>query len=110
MIRVLVGLMLASSVLGLFVARAQSGPPRELAKFPATALKWILIAEPEFEREKLDVDKYTLTVIEDADSVTVMLIGTDNPPGARGSSSRYPGYEVEIRKKDHKMISAHYIR
>ena len=89
---------------------AQSVPPKVTAEFPGASLKWIHIAEAEFQRKKLDVDKYTISVVEENNSVTVGLSSLDNVPGARGSSGTYPGYEVEISKKDLKVLRSNYVR
>src|SRR6266700_5484422 len=62
------------------------------------SLKWIHAAEPEFQRKKLDLDKYIVSVVEQEDSVMVGLRSFDSVEGTRGSSESHPGYEVEIRK------------
>ena len=67
-------------------------------------------AEPEFQRRKLDLNKYTVSVIEERDSVAVVLKSLDAIEGVRGSSGSYPGYEVEISKKDLKVVRSNYVR
>jgi hypothetical protein len=59
---------------------------------------------------KLDLDKYIVSVVEQDDSVMVGLRSPDSVPGARGSTGRYPGYEVEINEKDLKVVRSNYVR
>jgi hypothetical protein len=81
------------------------------AEFPGSSLKWIHIAEAQFRRQKLDVDKYTVCLIYRDDSVVVMLEnpGTEDIK-SYGNPGPLPEYEVEISKKDSKIIHANYIR
>jgi hypothetical protein len=88
----------------------QPAPLKVLAEFPGRALKWINAAQPEFEREKLDVSKYFVTVIEEDDSVSVIITGSRISKEVRGDPGPIPGYEVEISKKEMKVIRANYIR
>jgi hypothetical protein len=96
--------------LGWASMMTRSHTRRVLAEFPWSTLKWIRVAEPEFERRKLDVDKYTVMVVEGDDSVTVMLRAPGIRKGARGSAGAYPDYEVEISKKDLKIVHSNYVR
>lgn len=89
---------------------AQSNPPKVMAEFSGASLKWIHAAEPEFQQKKLDLDKYTVLVVEQGDSVTVILKSTDSVEGARGSTGKYPGYEVEISKENLKILLSNYVR
>ena len=58
------------SILGWSALMAQSNPPKVMAEFTGASLNWIHAAEPEFQRKKLDLDKYTVSVVEQNDSVT----------------------------------------
>jgi hypothetical protein len=98
------------SSLGWSALMAQSNPPKVIAEFNGSSMKWIHAAEPEFERKKLDLDKYTVSVVEQSDSVTVALTSSDSIKGARGSTGSYPGFVVEISKKDMKVVRSNYIR
>lgn len=93
---------------------AESGPqpqgPKLQAKFPGACLKWIHRAEAEFERRHLDVEHYTIVVVERNDSVTVILRSLDDRENARGSTGSFPGYEVEISKKDSGIVRSNYVR
>lgn len=88
----------------------QSGPPKTLAEFTGASLKWVHAAEPEFQKRGLNLDKYTIRVVDQDDSVIVMLQASDSSEGARGSSGSAPGYEVEISKKDRKVMRSNYVR
>ncbi len=61
--------VLGISILGLREVLAQSNAPRVIAEFTGASLKWIYAAEPEFQRRKLNLDKYTVSVVERDDSV-----------------------------------------
>jgi hypothetical protein len=81
-----------------------------VAQLPGSSLKWIHIAEREFERAGLDLDKYKIIVVEEDNSMIVILKGLNEPKVVRGSIGQYPGYEVEIGKKDLKVIRSNYVR
>ena len=98
------------SILGCRVLMAQSSPPKVIAEFSGASLKWIHAAEPEFQRRNLNLDKYIVSVVEQGDSVTVALTSTDSVEGARGNSGSYPGFVVEINKRDLKVVRSNYIR
>ncbi len=103
--------ILTAIVVGSILCSAQSeSPVKTVAKFSGTALKWIQIAQPEFERERLDVSRYNVVVDESADEVYVMLISPDSKPSYRGSSGTYPNFEVTISKKDGKVVNASFAR
>jgi hypothetical protein len=104
------GIALAISLVGWRGLSAQSKSPRVMAEITGASLKWILAAEPKFQREKLDLDKYVVSVVEQGDSIIVELRSFDSVKGARGSTGSYPGYELEIRKKDVKVVRSNYIR
>jgi hypothetical protein len=85
-------------------------PPNVVARFPGRALNWIHAAQPQLEKEKLDISKYFVTVVEEDDSVSVILTGSRPSKEVRGDPGPTPGYEVEISKKDLKVVGANYIR
>lgn len=89
---------------------AQSNPEKVVAQLPGSSLKWIEAAEPEFRRRNLDVSNYDVAVVDDPDSVIVALSSPDQPEGAKGSLGKYPAYEVEIRKKDMKILRSNYVK
>jgi hypothetical protein len=88
---------------------AQQGPVNEVARLPGTALRWIHAAEPIFAEQNLTVENYTVGVTEQGDAVTVSL--SSNPsPGGRGSTGKFPGYEVTFSKKTGKVLKQAYTR
>ena len=102
--------------MAIIVAAAQSCAAQQrpnvgvLAELPGSSLKWIHIAEPEFERQNLDVSKYSVSVVEDGDSVHVTLTNPHRKQGARGNPGPLPEYDVEIRRTDLKVVRQSYIR
>ena len=107
---ILWAIVLVASIAGGPATVSQSDPPTIIAEIKGSSLKWIRLAEPEFRREKLDLEKYTVTVSEQNESVTVGLKSLDSIRGWKGSSGSYPGFEVEIRKKDLRVVRSNYIR
>jgi hypothetical protein len=89
---------------------SQTDSAKVKVEFPGACLKWIHAAEPEFQRRHLDENNYIIYVHEKDDSVVITLGSPDEPKGVRGSVGTYPGYEVEISKKDLKILRSNYIR
>ena len=89
---------------------AQSNPPKAVSELSDEERKWLHVAEPEFHHRHLDLANYKVTVQEEKESVTVILTSSDAPQGGRGSMGKHPGYEVEINRKDLKIIRSHYVR
>lgn len=106
----ILAMVMAASIQGWNISMAQSNPPKVAAELPGSCLKWIHAAEPEFQRKHLDLDNYTISVLEQEESVTVILSSVDAPEGARGSVGKHPGYEVEISKKNMKILRSNYVR
>jgi hypothetical protein len=102
--------VLVISILGWRELLAQSNPPRVIAQFTGASLKWIHAAEPEFQRRKLNLDKYIVSVVERDDSVMVTLSAPDAVKGTMGGSGSYPAFEVEIGKKDLNVVRSNYVR
>jgi hypothetical protein len=89
---------------------AQPKYPRVMAEFPGASLKWVHVAEPEFQKRGLNLNHYTVSVVEHKDTVEVILTSFDASKQARGSSGTYPAFEVEIAKADDKVIRSNYVR
>lgn len=91
------------------IAESQTRPQ---AKFSGACLKWLYAAEPVLQREKLDLDKYKVSVTEEDGSVTVGLTSADCPEGwhGRGSCGSSPGFVVVISKEDMHVIRSNYVR
>jgi hypothetical protein len=79
-------------------------------QLPGSALKWIHIAEKEFERQKLDVSKYDVTVTEENDTVSVSLTNPHRPQGIRGNPGPLPEFTVDISKSNAELIRRRYVR
>jgi hypothetical protein len=70
---------------------------------PGSALKWVLVAAHEFERQKIDLDLYTIVINDVADPV-VVIADLDKPAGALGR--RY--FEVKISRAGKKVVSTRW--
>lgn len=95
----------AMAFVGICALAAQFGTRTE---FPGSALKWVNVAEPEFRRQHLNLDNYKVVVIEERDSMDVLLQSNDDVKGAKGSSGTHPDFDVEIDKKDFTIIRSSY--
>lgn len=89
---------------------AQVLPPQETTKLPGRYVKWLRVAEPRIKKEHLRMENYMVSIIEEADEITVMLQSLDAPPDVIGSGGTYPGYVVEIRKRDSRIIKSYFLR
>ena len=98
------------SVFELRPATVQSGPLEVLAEFPGSSLKWVCIVEPILEQKKLDINNYTVTVVDEGDTVTVIVNSPGLSKNVRGSRGKYSAFEVEINKKDQKVVDSHFDR
>lgn len=107
---ILASALLAIALTASLAAVGRTNQSNVVAELPGSSLKWIHIAEGEFAREGLDLNKYQVSVVEEKSSVVVMLTGLKPPRAARGSVGPDPGYGVEISKKDHKVLRANYVR
>jgi hypothetical protein len=94
------------------VSGAQPKHPRMVAKFPGASLKWVHIAEPEFQRKGLNLKHYMVSVVDHKDTVDVFLTSVDTPVSqeVRGSSGTYPAFDVEISKAGDKIMRSYYVR
>ena len=91
-------------------AISQSSGPKTVAELPGTSLKWTKAAEVEIHQKKLDLDNSILSVVDQDDLVTVILKSADAPEGSKGSGGSHVGYEIEIRKRDSKIMRSSYLR
>jgi hypothetical protein len=101
-------------VFSLFLAwcglAAQSTATRTVAVFPGNCLRWVQLAENEIHKKHLNLDDYNVTVDESSELVTVSLKSLDAPAGSKGSAGSHPGFAVEIRKADSKIVKSFYLR
>ena len=102
-------MMAVTALFGWNALIGQSKVRKVIAEIDGASLKWIRAAEPEFQRRGLDLDKYKIIVTEQNDSVVVAL-SRDSVQGARGSTGTHPGYEVEIGKKDLRVVRSNYVK
>jgi len=89
---------------------SQSSGPTTVAKFPGACLKWVHAAEAEVHRKGLNLDNYMVSVVERDDVVTVILKAVDAPEGSKGSGGSHIGFEVELSKKNSKVVRSNYLR
>jgi hypothetical protein len=102
--------VLVVAISASIAASAITSQSRIETQMPGSSLKWIHIAEHEWERKEFDLDKYRVLVVEEENSVTVILRGLNEPKGTLGSIGPDPGYEVEISKKTYKVLRSNYVR
>ena len=108
-----VGAIAVLSMCATMASLAQPRYPRVVAKFPGASLKWVHIADPEFQKKGINLEHYTVSVLEDdKDTVDVLLMSLDasTDPRVMGSSGTYPGFTVEISKANDKIVRSYYIR
>jgi hypothetical protein len=110
MIRILaIVILLASTVIGSG-GMTQTSQSKLDTEIPGKSLKWIHIAERVFAREGLDLDRYTVIVFEEENSVSVLFRSLSKPKNVYGSVEPYPDFEVEISKKTKRVIRSNYSR
>jgi hypothetical protein len=102
--------MAGLAFLGRRISMAQESASPTVVQFPGTCLKWLHIAEPRVLEEHLKLENYMISVIEEADHVTVVLKSLDAPLGVKGGGGTHPGYEVEIRKTDSQITRSNFLR
>lgn len=89
-------------------SRAENCPDQH--SISGSVLKIILIALPEFERQSIDIETYTISVGEDKELYYVEAFDPTKPKGYRGSQPGRPELTVEISKAEHKIIRFHLNR
>jgi hypothetical protein len=104
------GAVVMMAILGWSESASRSQSGKLQAQFPGACLKWVHAAESDFESKHLDLNHYTISILEQKDSVIVSLSSSDAVENARGSTGSFPGYMVEISKKDSRIIRSNYIR
>lgn len=93
---------------------AMTGPEDRAIKitatFSGTVLNCLFSAEKEMRSKKIDFDKYEVSILESSESITLILKEPGLPKDEMGNTGSIPGYEVEVRKQDHRVIRSNYIR
>jgi hypothetical protein len=85
-------------------------------RLPGKYLKWIIIAEPVFRHNHLDLNRYNIMVEEvkdqetGKDAIAIGLIATDETCEGRGSTGSVPNFEVRIDKNNGKVLGSYYER
>jgi hypothetical protein len=102
--------MMTMPVLGWGAAGAKSNQCTGGTQFPGTYLKWVKIAEPIFQKQHLNLENYNIAIFDDPESVTVLLMSTDDTCEGRGSTGTRPDFEVKISKKDMRIVHYNYER
>jgi hypothetical protein len=106
--KLLLAAIIAMPMLGMSAAYAEKSKCNDATQLPGTYLKWVKIAEPLFQHEHLNLDKYNIVIIDMPESITVLLRSTDATCNGKGSTGSRPDFGVEINKKDKKIIHYSY--
>ncbi|MFZ1086571.1 MAG: hypothetical protein WAN35_16530 [Terracidiphilus sp.] len=102
--------IIAIPMLSMCVAYAEKGRCNDATQIPGTYLKWIKIAEPVFQKNHLNLDNYNIVIYDEPDFITVLLRSTDATCEGFGSTGSHPDFEVQISKKDKKIMHFNYER
>ncbi|HEY1208220.1 MAG TPA: hypothetical protein VGE85_02520 [Terracidiphilus sp.] len=108
--KLLLAAIIAMPMLGTCAAYSENGKCNDETQFPGAYLKWVKIAEPVFQKEHLNLDKYNIVIFDEPDSITVLLRSTDATCEGMGSTGSRPDFAVEISKKDKKIMNYNYQR
>ncbi len=92
------------------MTQSGSPPAKVVAEFRGSALRWVYAAEDEIKRKNLDLDKYIVSVVEEEESVVVLLRAPDQPKHKRGHAGNLPGLQIEMRKTDASIVRSNYVR
>ena len=95
---------------GWSLAMPQSSELKEVATFPGMYLKWIRVAEDDIHRKHLNLDNYNVFISDHADYVAVYIKSSDAPERSKGSGGAHIGYEVDISKRNSKIIRSYYLK
>ena len=70
----------------------------------------IQAASTVFQRHKLDLAHYKITLVRDGTALVVMFTDKDAKPGGRGSLGTHPGFEVELDSHGQQVLKSHFVR
>lgn len=79
--------------------------PEPMATLDGAAMRWLSIAYTEVIALKVDPSRYTVRVADQGNTVIVELSKPGLSPFIRGSPAGFPSVEIEINKKDGKVLS-----
>ena len=72
---------------------------------------FIKAAMPEIEKQKLKLELYRVSLFEDTDSVTVLLIDKGAPREShKGDPGKIPAYEIKLSRENMKVLRANFVR
>lgn len=74
------------------------------------SLRAIQVAQASFNRKKLNLDEYKITVMEIGSSVIVLYEDKKALAGQRGSGTAKASYEVELRKGTLELVRENFSR
>jgi hypothetical protein len=103
-------MIIAIPALGWGATGAESNQCAGGAQFPGKYLKWVKIAEPVFQKQHLNLNKYNIVIFDDPESVTVLFRSTDTTCEGKGSTGTRPDFEVQISKKEMRILHYNYER
>ncbi len=85
---------------------------KEMESILGSNLLYIQAAIPEIENKKVDLNLYRLSVIEEADFITIVLLDKNASRGSstRGNPGKVPGIEIQLDRKSKKILKSNYVR
>jgi hypothetical protein len=86
------------------------GKIKELDIIQGSSFLAIQAALAAFQHRNPDLAHYKITVVSERESVVVIFADKDRQTGTRGSSSPWPGFEVEMSAKDLRVLRSSFIR
>ena len=75
-----------------------------------SSLAPIQAASTIFQRHKLDLAHYKITLVRDGTALVVMFTDKDAKPGGRGSLGTHPGFEVEMDSHGQHVLKSYFVR
>jgi hypothetical protein len=75
-----------------------------------TSFLAIQVAMGVFKVRNPDIRQYKITVVREANSVTVIFMDRNAPPDARGNPSGLPAFEVELDASDFRVLRSNFVR
>jgi hypothetical protein len=90
---------------------AQSPQPHpEIETISGRNFVVIQSAAAEAARRGLDVSTYKITILDRGSSCTVMFQDPERPATQMGSTERMLGFDVEVSRKDLRIVRSHFVR
>ena len=105
---VLLGLILPTRSVSM--KKPEPGVIKDVAKLSGLVLRCVFAAKKELEQKKIPLEKYDISILENQNSVMIVLKTPGQAVTVRGDMGKFPGYEVEVRKIDLHIARSNYIR